>query len=174
MSRHRRSIRLKGFDYAGDGAYFVTVCANNRVCLFGHIMNEEMNLSLKGVVAFKCLQEIPNHFDNVTLDIFVVMPNHVHAIIFVDPPDNVGARYIAPLHTSRFGPLPKQSLATIVGNYKAAVTRRIRQQAGEIIPIWQRNYHERIIRSDKELNEIRGYVATNPARWMNDSLYIQE
>ncbi|MEI6613977.1 MAG: hypothetical protein WCL37_03700 [Chrysiogenales bacterium] len=81
--RGRRSIRLKGWDYASPGWYFVTICAQSRKCLFGDIANGDMLLNDAGRNVKKCWQDIPEHFPHVTLDEFVVMPNHVHGIIFI-------------------------------------------------------------------------------------------
>ena len=94
---HRRSIRLQGYDYAQAGAYFVTVCAYNRECLFGEIMGEEMQVNASGEIVIACWHDIPRHFANVELDAFVVMPNHVHGIIMLrdvnDPDIGVGAGF---------------------------------------------------------------------------------
>jgi hypothetical protein len=79
--RHRRSIRLKGYDYTDSGAYSVTVCTHNRECLFGEIVDVKMQLNNFGIIASRCWEEIPTHFDNVSLDVYVVMPNHLHGII---------------------------------------------------------------------------------------------
>ncbi len=100
---HRRSIRLKGYDYAHPGAYFITICTHDRACLFGEIADGEMILNEAGRIVEKCWREIPMHFPHVALDEFVVMPNHVHGILFIIAV--VGAKNISPL------PLPSESLS---------------------------------------------------------------
>ena len=97
--RNRRSIRLKGYDYSWPGAYFVSICAHNRECLFGEIVNGGMVLNDAGRMAEQCWHNIPLHFPHVELDAFVVMPNHVHGILFVvDAP--VGAKIFSPLQSA--------------------------------------------------------------------------
>ena len=95
---HRRSIRLKGFDYTREAAYFVTICTQNQACLFGEIVNGQMCLNDVGEVADICWRAIPEHFPRVVLDAFVIMPNHVHGIIWIGPENraNVGAKNLSP------------------------------------------------------------------------------
>ena len=92
---HRRPIRLKGYDYAQAGAYFVTIVTHDRACLFGDVVEGKMRLNEAGQIARQCWVEIPRHFPHVELDEFVVMPNHVHGILVIV--DNVGARHAVPL-----------------------------------------------------------------------------
>lgn len=94
--RNHRSIRLKGYDYSRRGAYFVTICVHKRACLFGEIVDGEMVLNDAGSVAAKCWHAIPDHFPHVILDTFVVMPNHVHGILFIINA-SVGAKNFSPL-----------------------------------------------------------------------------
>ncbi|MCP9469504.1 MAG: hypothetical protein NNA31_05825 [Nitrospira sp.] len=88
---HRRSIRLKGYDYSQDGAYFVTICTHNRVCLFGEVVDGELRLNELGEIVAWTWRDLPNHVPNVELDAFVVMPNHVHGIVVIPaaPEDTV-------------------------------------------------------------------------------------
>jgi REP element-mobilizing transposase RayT len=168
--RHqRRSIRLRDWDYAANGAYFVTLVTHARAALFGDIVAGAMRLTAIGEIAQTCWQAIPDHFNQVELDEFVVMPNHVHGIVMIlgDTSADVGATdSVAP--TMRAGPA-RGSLGAIIGQFKSVVTKRIRQLPEySATPIWQRNYHERIIRNDRELNAMRDYIANNPARWAED------
>ena len=133
---HRRSIRLKGFDYTRENAYFVTICTQNGTCLFGEIVNGQMRLNDAGRVAQMVWKAIPDHFPQVEIDASVVMPNHVHGIIII-----VGATHASP--STQSGP-PKGSLGAIVGSYKSAVSREINQlhrTPGALV--WQRNYFTR-------------------------------
>jgi len=179
---HRRSIRLRGWDYTRPGAYFVTICTHNGECLFKDPV-------LRRVVE-TMWQRIPRHFPHARLDEFVVMPNHVHDIIWIV--DNVGARHstepspsagaipsdeLLQLREQPLGnasPLPPcgaapGSLGAIVGNFKSVTARRInriRKTPGA--PVWQRNYYERIIRNEGELHRIREYIHLNPLKWELD------
>ncbi len=122
---HRRSVRLVGRNYADPGMYFVTICAAGHRCLFGRIDGEDMRLNEWGKVAEEHWRAIPTHFVNVELDVFVVMPNHLHGIIMIADAVvavNVGATHASPSPPN--GPKPR-SLATIVGSYKSAVSKRI-------------------------------------------------
>lgn len=139
---HRRSIRLKGYDYSAAGGYYVTVVAFRRECLFGEIVNGEMRLNAVGRIVRECWDEIPSHFPNAETDAFVVMPNHVHGIIFIYA-DGAGATHASPLQkrtTYPHGPAPR-SLGAIVGSFKSSVTRRAGRELNSA-NIWQRNYYE--------------------------------
>lgn len=98
-NRHRRSIRLNGYDYSQTGVYFITICTQNRECLFGEVVNGAMRLNGLGEIAQRCWNEIPAHFPHVKLDAFVVMPNHVHGVLWVVRDDRiaVGANNFSPL-----------------------------------------------------------------------------
>jgi REP element-mobilizing transposase RayT len=168
----RRSIRLKGYDYAQAGAYFVTICSHGHQCVFGRCLDEEMALSKFGEVVAACWHDMPRHFQGVELDAFVIMPNHVHGVVVIardneGARDNVGATHASPLPRPR-GP-KRQSVAAIVGSFKSASTRHINKLRGAPgAPVWQRNYYEHVIRNKDGLNRIRGYVLTNPLRWALD------
>jgi len=174
---HRRSLRLPGHDYASSGAYFVTLVTYERVCWFGEVADAGVNcqvmLSEYGRIAreewFCTAQRRPNVI--LHEDEFVVMPNHVHGIIWIME-DEVGAqRRCAPTmhdHNPSLYVAPG-SLGAIVRAYKSAVARRInalRKTPGA--PMWQRNYYEHIVRSEKELALIQEYIAHNPSRWHED------
>lgn len=165
---HRRSVRLRDYDYSGDGAYFVTICVAGRECLFGEAAGGVVRLNDAGLVVAECWQAIPDHFPQVELDEFVVMPNHLHGIIIND---GRGTACRAQIEESFGGPVAG-SLATIIRSFKSAVTKRIntlRDNPG--VPVWQRNYYERVIRHDRELDGIRQYIADNPAKWETDDNY---
>jgi REP element-mobilizing transposase RayT len=180
QKHHRRSIRLKGWDYSRPGAYFVTVCTQNRECLFGEIQKDEMQLNGFGGIILERWNCIPNHFKHVQLDTFQVMPNHIHGILFIL---DVGAKHSEvqchKIEGNKFGnasPLQKKphgtqpgSLSAIIQNFLSVSTRninRIRNTPGD--RIWQRNYYDRIIRHDDELRKIREYIVNNPLKWELD------
>jgi len=176
---HRRSIRLKGYDYTRAGAYFVTICTKDRACLFGDVADGVMRLNQMGHIVRKCWLAIPDHVPHVLLDEFVVMPNHVHGIVVIVSTDTVGATHASPpQHASPLqnddtptrprGP-QRQSVASIVGSFKSAATKRINEQRGTPgTPVWQRDYFEHIIRNDESLNRIREYILNNPLQWALD------
>jgi len=165
---HRRSIRLKGYDYTQPGAYFITICTRDRVCLFGEVIDGEMRLNPLGEIVRQCWWAIPEHFSHVVLDEFVVMPNHVHGIIVIMATHDVGATHASPLRVRPRGP-QRQSIASIVGSIKSAAAKRINEYRGTPgAPVWQRNYYEHVVRDDQPLNHIREYIATNPLRWHLD------
>jgi putative transposase len=143
-------MRLAGFDYSSAGAYFVTVCTRNRQCLFGEIVEGQIRCNQTGELVAWCWGEIPHHFPHVILDAFVVMPNHVHGVLLLT--DAVGAGHAQPL-------------PTIVGSFKSAASARVGTS------IWQRNYWEHIVRSERALNRIRRYIAENPSQWETDQYY---
>jgi REP element-mobilizing transposase RayT len=170
---HRRSIRLKGYDYTQAGAYFVTICTKDRACLFGHVADGVMRLNQMGHIVRQCWLAIPDHVPHVLLDEFVVMPNHVHGIIVIMPTHDVGATHASPrpnhdTPTRPRGP-QRQSLGSIVGSFKSAVTKRINELRGTPgAPVWQRNYYEHIIRNDDDMARIRKYIVNNPLQWALD------
>ena len=137
----RKSPRLRQYDYAANGAYFVTACTRARACLFGTVVSDEMKPNRLGRVIEECWASIPDHFPAVALDAFVVMPNHVHGIVWLP-----GAGHAPPL-------------PVVIGSFKSAVSRL----AGG--PLWQRSFYDRVIRSDSELCALRQYVTDNPLRW---------
>lgn len=173
--RRRRSIRLSGYDYTQPGVYFVTLCTQNRECFFGEIINGKMILNEYGKIVDACWAAIPEHFNHVMLDTYVVMPNHVHGIItiMVRNGSGVGARHAVPLPSDlssnsfeSFGKPVRGSIPTVIRSFKSAVAKRVNQiRDTPGISIWQRNFHERVIRDERELNQIREYVNHNPLSW---------
>jgi REP element-mobilizing transposase RayT len=173
---HRRSIRIQRYDYSQAGAYFVTIVAWRRECLFGEVVDGVMKLNQRGIIANECWQEIPNHFPNVELGAYIIMPNHVHGIIIIDgadvngiaanSPQSVGARHASPLRKRPQGVLPG-SLGAIIGSYKSAVTKQIGREMNET-GIWQRNYYEHVIRNEKDLQNKTDYINANPLLWDED------
>lgn len=170
---HRRSIRLKGYDYAQSGAYFVTIVTQGRACLFGRVVNGQMQLNDAGSMAEACWLAIPEHFPFVELDAFAIMPNHIHGIIVITA---VGANNHSP--PPPHSPLPPQSpqtfrspsqtVGSIIRGFKIGVTKWFRANT-DVYVVWQRNYYEHIIRDEPALQRIRHYIAANPAHWTDDS-----
>ncbi|MGD2158116.1 MAG: hypothetical protein PVG14_06515 [Anaerolineales bacterium] len=170
QKHRRRSIRLKGYDYSQAGAYFVTICTYQRECLLGDIVDGEMVLNELGEIIRQEWFKSGRIRTNVELhdDEFVVMPNHVHGIIWIKAPD-VGARRRRAPTKEEFGKPVPGSITTIIRGYKSAVTRRINQlQDTPSAPVWQRNYYERVVRNHRELDAILKYIQNNPQQWDQD------
>ncbi len=178
---HRRSVRLKGFDYAQAGAYFVTVCAHDRACLFGDIEDGLMQLNECGkIVESEWLRSAELRLE-IECGEFVVMPNHFHGIVKIvgaygntpmtgDTPVYRDVQQRAYFHT----PLrsPSRNLGAMVRGFKSAAGKRMNEIANTPgAAVWQRNYFEHVIRDDDDYNRITEYVENNPQRWMEDSLH---
>lgn len=178
QKRNRKSIRLKGYDYSQPGHYFITICTHHRAHLFGDVRDGQMVLSAMGAVADACWRAVPEHYPNVRVDAYVIMPNHVHGVLEimdVGAQDfvNVGAQDFVPPRsdgkTHKFGKIIPRSVATIVRGFKTGVTKWARENT-DVHVAWQRNYYEHIVRDDEALNRIRQYIRNNPARWPQDDL----
>jgi putative transposase len=163
---HRRSIRLQGYNYRNPGAYFVTICAEGRKCLFGEITDGEMRLNESGTVVTKCWQWLSSQYPHVDLDEWVIMPNHLHGIIVLS--DDGGACR-GGSRTAPTGVVRRKPLGGLIGAFKTVSTKEInelRRSRGS--PLWQLNYYEHVIRNENELNRIREYILSNPLQWTLD------
>jgi len=162
---HRRSIRLPHYDYTMSGAYFVTLCCYRRECWLGEIREEVMYPNAIAQMVTTVWEQLPNYFPFVTLDAFVVMPNHIRGIIFID---SDRAETSEPT-TDRRRKIRSRSLGAIVGNFKSVSTRKVNRMLKRSgVPLWQRNYYETIIRDDRHLNNVRQYIIDNPRKWAED------
>ena len=166
--RHNRhSIRLRDYDYTQAGAYFVTICSWSRECLFGDVIDGKIQFNEYGQIVQECWDAIPEHFIGIKLENHIVMPNHVHLIILIVE-NGRGMACHAPTDR-QFGKPISNSLSTIIGSFKSAVTKRINQiRNTPNVPVWQRNYYEHIIRNEDELNRIQEYIINNPLQWADD------
>jgi putative transposase len=169
---HRRSIRLKGYDYSQAGLYFITINILRRKCLFGTIEHQEMILNDFGIIANQQWEKLPEQFTNIALDVFQVMPNHIHGILLLKnaaPPVGAG---LAPTKTTTVG--------NIVGAYKSQVANLClkifkQKHPGEIMgKLWQRNYYEHIVRDEQSFLRIADYITNNPSNWNEDRFYNNE
>ena len=182
---HRQSIRLKGYDYSKAGLYFITICCQDRVCRFGNVENGEMLLNEYGQIAYQEWIKLPERFSNFGLDVFQIMPNHVHGIIKLNEP-NAGTGFtpvqtpaqtmidndvtIDNKTTTRVSP----AIPDIVGAYKSLVANeclKIYKMNNETMgKLWQRNYWDHIIKNEWSYKKISEYIVNNPANWDNDTL----
>ncbi len=166
---HRRSIRLRGYDYSTTGAYFVTICVEQRRCLFGDVIDEAIQLHKAGQMIQHMWQQMPQRFPMIMLDTFVVMPNHFHAIVHLESQPY--------LDTSGTTPPTRTTLGDVLGAFKSLTTNAyVRGVHHENWPqfdrrLWQRTYWDRIIRNDSELRNVRAYIERNPAQWLADRLH---
>jgi REP element-mobilizing transposase RayT len=164
QKHHRHSIRLKDYDYSQTGAYYVTIDVQNRECLFGEILNNEIIMSEAGMMVVEQWNALPQRFPNIELDIYQIMPNHFHGMVIVEP---VGAGLVP-------APVKKPALGDIIGAFKSITTHEyILGVDNKHWPqfykrLWQRNYYEHVVRDEKDLNRIRDYIQSNPANWDKD------
>jgi REP element-mobilizing transposase RayT len=160
----RRSIRLPCYDYRQAGAYFVTLCAYRRLNLFGEIVGNRVKLNPAGMLVRREWRRTESVRRDVTLDASIVMPNHIHGIVIL------AGKHASEGATRRVVPtLLSGSLGAIIGQFKSVTAKRInRIRRMPSAPVWQRNYFERIIRSEEELGRIRRYIILNPVRWAFD------
>jgi len=174
-----QSLRLRGYNYSTEGAYFVTICTKDRLEYFGEIHNGIMGLNERGCIATQCWQEIPMHFKNVILDTWVVMPNHVHGILILnDSPRSPRRNAINRVSTGAgqggvtgiHNPMGKKSLGEIIRWFKGRTTFEIHQTYSFA---WQPRFHDHIIRNQKELDRIRKYILNNPLKWELDQDHPQ-
>ncbi len=159
---HRHSIRLKGYDYSQAGAYFVTIVAWQREMLFGEIVDGEMVLNDFGKIVSEKWQWLETQYEYVELGAWVIMPNHLHGILVIHDNGRGGSRP-APTTTKH------KPLGGLIGAFKMVSTKQINllhDTEGQVV--WQRNYYERIIRNEPEMDRIFRYIEANPTRWADD------
>ena len=157
----RRYIKLHTYDYTQQGAYFVTICTYEKQSLFGNIAGSSMQLNPHGEIVTSCWKDIPLHYPEVSVEVFVVMPNHFHGIVVID---NVEGR-----SGSKPDPTRKHPLFEIVRAFKTYSSRKINElRNSQGTPVWQRSYYEHVIRSEKEYQQISEYILFNPAKWETD------
>ena len=195
---NRRSVRLKGYDYSLEGLYFITICCHEKACLFGKIINAEMQLNDYGKIAHENWLKTAEFRPEILLDVFVIMPNHMHAVINIEARRGV-SHTPAILQESQIidktvqlnssdnknsiisvnnqgvcdTPLlrsPSNTVGAIIRGYKASVTKQM-NILGFDGTAWQRNYYEHIIKTPKAYDEISEYILNNPATWVQDKFY---
>lgn len=154
----RRSIRCPGHDYGSAGFYFVTVVTAHRCHYLGRVAHGTLELTWAGRIVSDCWYALPQHFPSITLDTFVVMPDHVHGIVVIS--ESVGWR--EPGRPA----VAAGSLGAVVRSFKAAATRRIRELSPDHPTVWQRNYYECVLRSADAVHRVRRYIGNNPAKLM--------
>ena len=179
----RQSIRLPGWDYRTPAAYFITVCTHEQRCILGTVTRGRMYLNACGRIVAEEWKRSPSIREEIEIDAFIVMPNHMHGIVIIAPPNaprpitperytvRVGTHGRASLRRSKTGqPVRKaRSLGAFIAGFKSAATRRINRHRGTPgEPVWQGRFYERIIRDEREWHAVRRYIRQNPARWHRD------
>ena len=182
---NRHSNRLRGYDYSSDGLYFITICTHQREPLFGEIVSEQMILNDAGIIVHNSWLNTANIRPNIMLDEFIVMPNHFHAVFAIGDSPCRGVLHTPVLHTPVLSPgelsmgvlptgvcdtplrSPSGTVGAIIRGFKSAVTKQLGYSR-----VWQRNYHDHIIRTQSEYEKITQYVVDNPARWQEDRFNV--
>jgi REP element-mobilizing transposase RayT len=186
---HRRSVRLKGYDYSQEGLYFVTICCQDKICRFGKIVDGEMVLNENGKIAYDEWIKLEERYLQAAFDVFQIMPNHIHGIIAIN---DVGATLaVAPLAVTQNGAIDDNivfaeratarvapTVGNIVGAYKSLVMTKClelyKSKNEQMGKFWQRSYYEHIIRNEKACHHICDYILYNPIQWKDDNFYIEE
>ena len=157
---HRKSIRLRGYDYTGEGAYYITVVTHGRFSLFGDIVDGDMRLNDAGQIIVDAWKWLGIQYQYVALDSYVVMPNHLHGVIVIADPDT---------DNSGNWSVHRKPLGRLVAAFKTVSTKQfnlVQNTLGQ--RLWQRNYYEHVIRNDDELDRVRKYISDNPSSWETD------
>ena len=153
--QERKLNRLSGYDYSAAGAYFITICVKNMVCTFGEIIKDSMELNELGKIVNHTWVDLPNHYKNIELSEFVIMPNHIHGII----------------HIIENKITPAKPLSEVIRGFKTFSSRRINETNPKEKFQWQKSYYDRIIRNEREYSLIQTYILNNPRNW-NDQLIL--
>ena len=172
--RNRKSPRAKWWDYRWSGVYFLTLCTKGRKHYFGEIKNGQLIYSPSGAIADLLWHEIPKRYPYIKLGAFVVMPDHLHGILFLEQPEEerTSERTSHGLSGQRFRNPGKHSISTIMGGYKAAVTKHARRMGFEFA--WQSRFHDSILWEEENLRRVTRYIENNPKNWKKNSLFEEE
>ena len=157
----RKPTRLKGYDYSQNGAYFITICTNNKKCILGSIVGQglapaEINLSKYGKIVKEQLLDLENRYKTIKIDKFVIMPNHIHMILNLN-------------NTAGASPCP--TISDVICSFKSLATRMCNISYSESQKIFQTSFHDHIIRGEKDYRKIWEYIDTNVIRWEKDCFY---
>jgi putative transposase len=193
MYNKRKHHRLKDWDYSSEGVYFLTICCKDKLSHFGSICNNQIILSKVGTISSKYWLDIPNHFPQVKLQEFVIMPNHIHGLLILDY-SGVGPRHGVALHSSvknivgschgmtlqskelkqnrnQFSKPLKNSISVIINQYKSSVKRWCNKNGFDQFQ-WQSSFYDQILYNENSIDSIREYICNNPRNWTQDELYI--
>ena len=164
-NRNWKSNRLQNYDYSQAGHYFVTICTQNRVSMFGDIVNERMRLNDVGRMVAESWQWLSKQYDYVELDAWVIMPNHLHGIVIINDVCRCDSR-TAPT----WNRVKPKSLGSLIGAFKTTSTKQVNIYRGTPgAKLWQRSFYDHIIRDEESLDNIRVYIRNNPLKWTLDA-----
>ncbi len=169
------TTRLNGYDYSKPGNYFITICTKDRKPLFGEISDERIRLSETGKIVSECWSALPNHYQNIILDEFIVMPNHIHGIIIIRNGLDYNSKHglsefiraFKSFSSRRINELRKSKIVD-VGTVETGLS--VETGLRPVSTIWQPRFYDRVIRSDNELNRIRLYIKNNPKKIHRNTL----
>lgn len=161
----RKPTRLREYDYSENGAYFVTICTNKKMHLFGEIKNAEMILNNLGIIVNNEILKIKSYYSNIQIDKYTIMPNHIHMIIVISDAEGINPF-----------PTKKYDISNVVGKFKAGISRSVGNafMHSVKIPIWQRSFHDHIIRGEDDYKKIWEYIDTNIIKWEKDCFYNEK
>ena len=157
----RKPNRLKNFDYSQPNAYFITICTENRKTIFWENVGasiarpEDVRLSAYGKIVEESIRDIPNHYDAITVDHFVIMPNHIHLLLQIHT-DQDGRAMLAP------------TISKVIAQMKGTVTKKIGYS------IWQKLFHDHVVRNQRDYEMIWCYIEGNPMKWAEDCFYTEK
>jgi REP element-mobilizing transposase RayT len=162
----RRLQRLSDYDYSQNGYYFITICTKGRKELFGEIIGSEVILNKYGEIAEINIVNLNSRYDNVKIDNYIIMPNHIHLLIIIENEISVDL-IMKEKYAERINPFPTVDIPNIVGKLKAGITRDVgnRLIRSDNVGMWQKSYHDHIIRDEKSYQKIYEYIETNPVQW---------
>ena len=169
----RKPLRLLRFDYNSPGYYFVTICTHEKRFFLGRCVGARhdsptIQLSPFGLIVDEVIRSIPYHFQTVTVDKYIIMPNHIHLVLIIAEPDKSS-------RASHASPLRNQSAyAKVVGYLKATASREIHRRINPYTLLWQRGSYDHIIRNEQDYQRIWTYIDTNPLNWEQDCYYSEE
>jgi len=173
MIYHRKSMRLTNYDYRNAGVYFITICTKDRNKSLGRLIQNKMELSVIGRMVYDCWYDIPNHHKNIELGEFIIMPDHIHGIIFIKSDAEICPGKSVHIQNScnencsgkfvrrEYGKPIAGSLSVIINHFKAAVKRWCNKNGYQWFA-WHKNFYERIVRNDFDLIRISEYIRKNP------------
>ncbi len=162
----RKPTRLKNYDYSQKGAYFITICTHQKRRLFGAIKDAKMRLNDLGKIVNQEILKIESHYENISIDKYIIMPNHIHMIVVVSKSERINP----------FPTITRYDVSNVIGKFKAGVSRIVGNafMHSDKRTIWQKSFHDHIIRDEKDYKKIWEYIDTNPLRWESDCFYSSE
>ena len=168
--QYRKPLRLKNYNYSDEGFYYITICTKNKISYFGQIIDGKMILNDYGKIVDDYWKNLTKQYNNVLLDEYVIMPNHIHGIIIIGEADKTGQCPVTTDNKSD-GAIGYGLLSKVINSFKGLVTKSIKRTPGGSNFGWQRSFFDHVIRNEKSLLAIRQYIQNNPLKWHLDEYY---